>query len=110
MSGDPPPSQPKSRHWKQAQPRLTPEEAVRQGAAARHAWSAFEDRDRVVAFLNRHDEALGGRPIDVAIASDAGLAAVEQAIHRSARAAGRPPAGDARGGAAAARPPRSPTD
>lgn len=61
-------------------PRLTREQADRQGRLSRVAWDAWGDRDRVVAFLNGHDEALGGRPIDLAVGSDDGLAAVERAI------------------------------
>ena len=41
----------------------------------------------MVAFLNTHDEALGGRPLDLAVASAEGLVAVEQAM--AARAAER---------------------
>jgi uncharacterized protein (DUF2384 family) len=100
---------PKSRHWRNTQSRLTPDEAARQGAAATRAWSAFGDRDRAMAFLNGDDASLGGRPIDIAIASPEGLAAVEQAIARSA-AGGDPAPGDAQAGAGAAHQPMSPTD
>ncbi|RYE02006.1 MAG: DUF2384 domain-containing protein [Sphingomonadales bacterium] len=66
--------------------RLSPEAAARQGKVATAAFLALKDRDAMVAFLNTHDDALGGRPIDLAVESDAGLAAVEQALAR--RAAG----------------------
>jgi hypothetical protein len=105
----PSPGRPKFRGSRQAHLRLSPEEAQRQGEAARHAWSAFQDRDRVVAFLNGHDEQLGGRPIDLAIASDAGLAIVTDAIRVSAAGAGDAPS-PAPGQAAAAHGPSSPTD
>jgi hypothetical protein len=105
----PSPGRPKFRGARQAHLRLTPEEAQRQGEAARHAWSAFQDRDRVVAFLNGHDEELGGRPIDLAIASDAGLAVVTDAINVSAAEASDTPS-DAQGRAGAAHGPSSPTD
>lgn len=105
----PPPSRPKFRGSRQPHLRLTPDEAARQGTAARLAWSAFQDRDRVVAFLNGHDEALGGRPIDIAIASDAGLATVTDAINVSAAQPGGLP-GQAHEQAAAAHGPASPTD
>lgn len=59
--------------------RLSPESAARQGKVARIAFEAL-GREGATAFLNGHDDALGGRPLDLAIASDAGLAAVEQAI------------------------------
>jgi hypothetical protein len=102
-------NRPRFRGSRQPQVRLTPDEAARQGTAARLAWSAFQDRDRVVAFLNGHDEALGGRPIDIAIASDAGLAVVTDAITVSAAQPGGN-RGDAQGQAGAAHGPASPTD
>jgi hypothetical protein len=61
-------------------PKLSPEEAERQGRAARAAWETFPEPGAAVAFLNSFDDTLGGRPIDLAIASAAGLLAVEQAI------------------------------
>ncbi|QDX27877.1 DUF2384 domain-containing protein [Sphingomonas suaedae] len=57
-------------------PRLSPEAAARQGRAATLAWERLRDSEAVVAFLNTHDDRLGGRPIDLAIAGDDGLAAV----------------------------------
>lgn len=65
--------------------RLSPEEAERQGRAARLAWETFSQPGAAVAFLNTFDAQLGGRPIDLAVASAAGLLAVEQAV--AARAA-----------------------
>lgn len=109
MSNDQPAPLPRSRQWRNAQPRLAPEEAARQGAAARLAWSAFENRERAMAFLNDVDESLGGRPIDIAISSSAGLAAVEQAIARSV-GSGTPRAGDPQALAGAVHGPISPTD
>lgn len=60
--------------------RLTPEQATRQGQVATGAFRHFGDRDAAMAFLNDHDEALGGRPLDLAIASAEGLALVEAAM------------------------------
>ncbi len=60
--------------------RLTPEQAGRQGQVATSAFRVFGERDAAMAFLNGHDEALGGRPLDLAIASADGLAAVEAAM------------------------------
>lgn len=59
--------------------RLDPQSAERQGRAARIAFEAL-GRDAATLFLNGHDDALGGRPLDLAVASAEGLAAVEQAI------------------------------
>jgi uncharacterized protein (DUF2384 family) len=64
--------------------RLSPDAAARQGRAAKLAWDRFGDSAAAVAFLNTHDDALGGRPIDLAVASPAGLVAVEQALGASA--------------------------
>jgi hypothetical protein len=62
------------------QPRLSPAEAERQGRAARLALESFVVPGDAIAFLNAFDEKLGGRPIDLAVASAAGLSAVEQVI------------------------------
>ena len=56
--------------------RLSPEAAARQGKAATLAFEKFRDSAAVVAFLNTHNDALGGRPIDLAVESPEGLAAV----------------------------------
>jgi uncharacterized protein (DUF2384 family) len=61
-------------------PVLSREESVRQGKVVRSAQAALGSVEAVRAFLNNHHEALGGRPIDIALASDAGLVAVEAAI------------------------------
>lgn len=60
--------------------RLTPDAAERQGKAATLAWKVLGNRDDAVAFLNTHDDTLGGRPIDLAVASAAGLTAVIQLL------------------------------
>jgi uncharacterized protein (DUF2384 family) len=59
---------------------LSREESVRQGKAVRAAQAALGSVEAVRAFLNSHHAALGGRPIDIAVASEAGLIAVETAI------------------------------
>ena len=69
-----------------AGPRLAPEEAARQGKASRLAFDSFRNPQEVIAFLNTHDDTLGGRPLDLAIASAEGLLSVERAL--AARAAG----------------------
>lgn len=61
-------------------PVLSREQSARQGKAVRAAAAALADTDAVRAFLNSHHSGLRGRPIDLAVASDAGLAAVEAAI------------------------------
>lgn len=66
--------------------KLTPDQAKRQGRISQVAWAELGGRDAVMAFLNTHDDALGARPLDLAVGSDDGLARVEQAIRdRGAR-------------------------
>ena len=61
-------------------PRLTREQAERQGRVARLAFEALGRPEQARIFLNTHSAELGGRPIDLAIASDEDLQRVEQAI------------------------------
>ena len=62
------------------QPRLSAEEAARQGRVSQLAFAALRQPQAVIAFLNTHHDALGGRPIDLAVASAAGLLSVERAL------------------------------
>jgi uncharacterized protein (DUF2384 family) len=77
-------------------PVLSSDEGKRQGRAVRAA-QALGDVEAVRAFLNFPHETLGGRPIDLAVASEAGLAAVEAEIvaehDRRAGTAAPPPSG-----------------
>lgn len=68
-------------------PVLGRDEGVRQGRAVRAAQAALGSIEAVRAFLNTHHPALGARPIDLAVASDDGLAAVEGAIAAESRRA-----------------------
>ncbi|PAX09101.1 antitoxin Xre/MbcA/ParS toxin-binding domain-containing protein [Sphingomonas lenta] len=82
-------AKPKRRVFRRSYQAERPSAAVmaRQGRLARSAWAALGDRDAVMAFLNTHDEAMGGRPIDLALVSDEGLDRVElamAAMHRPA--------------------------
>lgn len=60
-------------------PRLTPEAQARQGVISSEAFMAL-GRDEALRFLNTHHDALGGRPLALATASEEGLAAVMCAI------------------------------
>lgn len=75
---------PKGRHFRRpfSAVRLDPDAAVRQGRAATLAWEKFRDSAAVAAFLNTHDDELGGRPIDLAVASASGLEAVVRMLDR----------------------------
>ena len=61
-------------------PPLSPDQAARQGLVSRLAFDKLRQPAAVIAFLNTHDAALGGRPIDLAIASREGLLNVERAL------------------------------
>jgi hypothetical protein len=71
-------------------PVLSRDEGARQGRAVRAAQAALGSVEAVRAFLNSHHQDLAGRPIDLAVASEDGLARVEAAI-----AAARPRAAGA---------------
>ena len=62
-----------------APPRLTPKASRRQGETTRMAMMLL-GREAAIEFMNTHDERLGGRPIDLAIASDEGRSRVELAL------------------------------
>ncbi len=60
-------------------PRLSPEQAARQGRISQLAIAQLGAQNAIL-FLNGHDEKLGGRPLDFAIASVEGLEAAEQLL------------------------------
>jgi len=68
-------------------PVLSRDERARQGQVVKAAHTALDGIDAVRSFLNSHHQGLRGRPLDLAVASDAGLAAVEIAICVEARRA-----------------------
>jgi uncharacterized protein (DUF2384 family) len=61
-------------------PVLSRDEGVRQGRAVRAAQAALGSVEAVRAFLNSHHDSLSARPLDLAVASEDGLIAVEAAI------------------------------
>lgn len=63
------------RHPK-ASARLTAAASRRQSETTRMAMMLL-GREAAIEFMNAHDEGLGGRPIDLAIASDEGRSRVE---------------------------------
>lgn len=74
MSETAPAPRPTRRFQRANGPRLTPDEMRRQGELATRAWLHFGERDAAVAFMNASHPDLDGRPIDLAVASDDGLA------------------------------------
>jgi hypothetical protein len=69
------------RFRKTTQPRLSATEARRQGEISHLAFLLL-GRERAIAFLNADNPALGGRPLDLAIASTEGCAGVEAELAR----------------------------
>lgn len=61
-------------------PVLSAEQGARQGSVVRSARSALSNTEAVRDFLNSHHGGLKGRPLDLAIASEAGLRAVQEAL------------------------------
>ena len=77
-------------------PVLSRDEGARQGKAVRAAQAALGSVEAVRAFLNSHHPALDARPIDLAVASDDGLAAVEAAIAAETSRGAAPAVAEAR--------------
>lgn len=68
--------------------RLPPENAKRQGDITQLAFLLL-GRDAAIAFLNTEHAGLGGRPLDIAMASDEGRNAVEAELGRMTYASPR---------------------
>jgi uncharacterized protein (DUF2384 family) len=60
---------------------ISPEQAARQGEISRLAFLVL-GREQAIAFLNSEHEGLGGRPLDLATASEEGRASVEAELGR----------------------------
>jgi uncharacterized protein (DUF2384 family) len=60
---------------------IPPEQAARQGDISRLAFLLL-GREQAITFLNSEHEGLGGRPLDLATASDEGRASVEEELGR----------------------------
>lgn len=91
MTEQPTTAAPRALRFRRAQigPKLTRDQSRRQSAVATPAWQMLDGRDEIAAFLNTDDVALGGRPLDLAIASDEGFNRVETALRERAAAQGR---------------------
>ncbi|WP_010543828.1 antitoxin Xre/MbcA/ParS toxin-binding domain-containing protein [Sphingomonas elodea] len=70
--------------------KLAPEVIARQSRIALLAFQRFPDRAAALAFLNSVDEALGGRPIDIASTSEAGAERIAAALRERDSAAMSP--------------------
>ncbi|MGE3146838.1 MAG: antitoxin Xre/MbcA/ParS toxin-binding domain-containing protein [Pseudorhodoplanes sp.] len=69
-------------------PPVSRDVAARQARLLKATQAALVTADATREFLNNEHAALGGRPLDIALHSDAGLLAVEQAIRTEARRRG----------------------
>lgn len=69
------------RFRKSRAPGIPADAAQRQGDISRLAFLLL-GRERAISFLNDEHPGLGGRPLDLAIASDAGCAGVEAELAR----------------------------
>lgn len=70
------------RPFRKTTPRLAPAAARRQGDITKLAITLL-GREAAISFMNGDNTALGGRPIDLVIASDEGRALVESELSRS---------------------------
>jgi hypothetical protein len=74
-----PKRRPMGMHKRANTPRLTAEQARRQGEITNLALKTM-GASAAIAFLNAAHDGIGGRPLDVAIASDEGYATVVAAV------------------------------
>ena len=78
---------PEMMRFKRSRRRRTPipaGQARRQGTIATLAFTSLKDKDTALAFLNQHSEALGGRPLELAMASEEGFQKISAAIRERA--------------------------
>ena len=69
----------RTRSFRKRAPAIRPslEQLRRQDALLQCAWRSLGDASSVIAFLNTHNDSLGGQPLHVALESDEGLLRVE---------------------------------
>ena len=61
-------------------PKLSPDQVRRQNNVLQSAWQHFKAPGPVIAFLNAQNEALEGKPLQIALNSDEGLQRVERLL------------------------------
>ena len=79
---EPEPRKPQTRNFRRSGPivRFTPDQSRRQNELMRGAWESLKTKEAVIAFLNTHNDALGGEPLTLALASEEGLRFAERAL------------------------------
>ena len=79
---EPAPRMPQTRTFRRSGPvvRFTRDQARRQNELIRGAWDSLKTKEAVIAFLNSHNDALGGEPLSLALGSEEGLLAAERAL------------------------------
>jgi hypothetical protein len=60
--------------------RYSPEQTKRLDELLRRAWSSLPSKDAAIAFLNTQSDSLGGKPMSIALESDAGLESVKEVL------------------------------
>ena len=95
---DPEPRSLQTRTFRKSSPivRFTADQSRRQNDLLRGAWRSFKSKDAVIAFLNTHNEDLGGEPLTLALASDDGPSSAERLLGEM-RARADDPAADGHG-------------
>lgn len=78
------PKAPRKLRFRSSVPALSAEAAQRQGQVTHLAFLALGGRDAALEFLNLPNSTLGGRPLDIAIASAEGAKKVTQVIRHLA--------------------------
>jgi hypothetical protein len=83
---EPAPRTPQTRTFRRSGPavRFTPDQSRRQNELIRDAWESLKTKEAVIAFLNTHNEALGGQPLGMALASEEGFRVAERALRTQA--------------------------
>jgi hypothetical protein len=72
--------------------RITPDESKRQSDLLRCTWDNLGSKTAVIAFLNTHNDALGGQPLSVALRSEAGLMSARRLLQQMPPAPAAEPA------------------
>jgi hypothetical protein len=59
---------------------FTPDQSRRQNELIRAAWDGLKTKEAVIAFLNSHNDVLGGKPLGMALVSEEGFRVAELAL------------------------------
>jgi len=84
---------PWARKFRKKAPAALPdaEQSRRQDSVLRYAWHRFGESGAAIAFLNTHNDPLGGQPLLIALESDEGLVRVERSLRETVLPTGKVP-------------------